>query len=264
MKTEETPKTTKPERKKRSKMPVAASQPVEGDKDTPQPAKAPPAPKQLANNAVRKLKAKLEALCAAPGTPDEGNAAKAKLDRLLARFDFGQADVSKDEIFSGRFDPAPVGTTIGVVQDWQVASAIKWAIEQATRIQCGFDGNVITARASSKTALKLAGIVSTIDGAFAELWARFKTFPTIQDGDKAVFIRGLYDGMMGEVIRDNLPRRIPVKQKRAKGRSVGFAAGLVAHPYTIAVDLGKSIRFQTPLPEVINQLETMKPKEITQ
>ena len=238
---------------------------TERAQDTRQPAKVAPAVKQVATKAARRLKAKLEALCAAPGTPEEGDAAKAKLDRLLERVDFGQADISKDELFSGSFAPAYASTTIGVVQDWQVASAIKWAIEQATKIQCGFDGNVITARATNGTALKLSNIVQTIDGAFVELWAKFKTFPTIQDGDKAVFIRGLYDGMMNEAKPANdLPRRAPVKLKRAKGRSVGFAAGLVAHPYSIAVDLGRSIRFNVPLPEVVNQLETMKPKEITQ
>jgi hypothetical protein len=62
---------------------------------------------------------------------------------------------------------------------------------------------------------------------------------------------------------ERLPSRISQPtRKRATRKAVGFAAGVMVHPYNVAVELGKSIRFNAPLPEVINQLNTHKPKEI--
>lgn len=62
-----------------------------------------PRAKVPSTNGARKLREKLEALAARPGTPEEGEAAREKLTRLEARYDFGQVDVSKEFLFAGHF-----------------------------------------------------------------------------------------------------------------------------------------------------------------
>lgn len=163
----------------------------------------------------------------------------------------------------GVLEAAPIAT----IPDWQLASAVKWAIESATGICCAFVGSELRAEATNGTVKKLAGIADTISGGFNALWTQFATFPTVTPADRGLFLRGLYDGMMNEQKPpgERLPARISQPtRKRATRKAVGFAAGVMVHPYNVAVELGKSIRFNVPLPEVINQLNTHKPKEITQ
>jgi hypothetical protein len=224
----------------------------------------PPKPKTPATPAQRKLKAKLEALKASPGTPDEGKAAAAKLARLLARADFTLPDVSKDEIFAGSFERSTTALPVMACDDWQLAASVKWAIETATGCGCIFQGSQLLAHATPRTATKLSGIADTIKDGFIGLWSKFRTFPTITPQDKAIFYRGLYDGMMNEAREGILPaRQAPKQSKRGKRAARPQETGFSLHPYTIAADLGRQIRFNVPLSEVINQLENQKPKEIT-
>ncbi len=225
----------------------------------------PPKPKILAGNGARILLTKLERLVEAPGTPDEGKAAAVKLARLRVKFDFGQADLAKEEIFAGTFTRAYDSRPLATIHDMSIASAVKWAIEQATGISCCFQGAELRAHATETTAAKLSGIAATISQGFGDLWLKFRTFPTISDVDRGIFLRGLWDGMMDDkaIAGEQLPRRAAIKPcRRAGKRAVGPVSGLCIHPYSIALDLGKSIRFNVPLPEVINQLEQQKPKEI--
>ena len=225
----------------------------------------PPRAKAPATNAARRLREKLNALIAAPGTADEGKAARTKLDRLEARFDFGQVAVGREGLFAGSYQPANDSRLVATIHDWAVANAVKWAIEQATGIKCAFYGNEIRAQATEKTAGKLAGIAATITDGFGALWQSFRQFPTVSEVDRSLFVRGLYDGMMNEIkpVGQPLPARASVKPcRRAGKRTVGHLAGIAVHPYAVALDLGRQIRFNAPLPEILDQLENMKPKEI--
>ncbi|HOY59545.1 MAG TPA: hypothetical protein PK640_15600, partial [Verrucomicrobiota bacterium] len=75
------------------------------------------------------------------------------------------------------------------------------------------------------------------------------------------------DGMMNDV-RDpghRLPgRSIPAKRRKVRTYSVNNAAGMQTHPYSIAVSLGKQIRFSAPLEQIAAELEPAAPKYLAQ
>lgn len=77
---------------------------------------------------------------------------------------------------------------------------------------------------------------------------------------------GLYDGMMNEV--RNVGQRLPsrprsTKMPKGKKRVVIRATGLHIHPYTVAVSLGKQIRFSVPLEQIASELEAVIQGKIT-
>ena len=77
---------------------------------------------------------------------------------------------------------------------------------------------------------------------------------------------GLYDGMMNEV--RNVGQRLPsrpgsTKKPKGKKRPVSGTAGLHIHPYTVAVSLGKQIRFSVPLAQIAAELEAVTQGKIT-
>jgi hypothetical protein len=78
---------------------------------------------------------------------------------------------------------------------------------------------------------------------------------------------GLYDGMMNEV--RNVGQRLPsraraMKMRKAKKGAVTRASGLHIHPYTVALSLGKQIRFSAPLEQITAELEAVTRKHLTQ
>ncbi len=69
---------------------------------------------------------------------------------------------------------------------------------------------------------------------------------------------GLYDGMMNETRNAGqpLPSRLGLaRRQRGRKRAAPLAAGLHVHPYTLAVGLGKQIRFSAPVEEIAAELE---------
>jgi hypothetical protein len=224
----------------------------------------PPRAKVPATPGARRLLPKLEFLAARPGTPDEGEAAKKKLARLLAKYDFKAPDASREELFSGGFEPDPTARPVLSCRDWALMSAVQWAIEQSTGLRCLIRGDQLLACTTPKTAAKLEAIGRTISEGFAALWGKFSAFPAVSPADRPLFLRGMYDGMMNEQKPEGerLPARVAVKMPRAKRNAVALPSGIGLHPYTVALDLGRQIRFNAPLPEVINQLEAMDPKRI--
>jgi hypothetical protein len=215
--------------------------------------------KTKASNAARAVRAKLQALAERPGTPEEGAAAHKKLARLLEKYDFSQADISKDDIFKGTWRTSTRAAQVARLEDYTLSSHIKWAIEAATGIPCMFHGDEIHALTDPRTAAKLAGIADTIAAGFRQLWEQFSAAPGVIPQDKPLFFRGLYDGMMNEArsIGQPLPQRATTpKTARAKRRAVGHVAGLNLHPYTVAEALGRQIRFSVPLPTISNELQT--------
>jgi AcrR family transcriptional regulator len=81
---------------------------------------------------------------------------------------------------------------------------------------------------------------------------------------RAAFLNA-HDGMMSETpkIGERLPSR-PGVTKAPKGKKsfVPRASGLYVHPYTMAVSLGKQLRFSVPLEQVTAELDAVTQKPL--
>lgn len=219
-----------------------------------------------ANTKARALLAKLTAL-AERGVNGERAAAQKKLDRLKSRFDFSAPDPNGPDLFAGVFRKSPYAMPVCVVPDRDAASAIKWALESACGIPCRFKGDEIYAEATPATAKQLGTIARTIAESFSTLWQTFKGEREIAIADRQCFFMGLYDGMMNEqrAIGSRLPAdAVPQNKKRMKKNAIGFAPGLTIHPYTVAVNLGRKVRFSVPIMEVNNELAEQIKKQLEQ
>ncbi len=217
---------------------------------------------------ARALLVKLQAL-ADRGIDGEKATAKRKLAQLKAAYDFGLPNAeNKDDIFSGRYQAKRgASVTVATIADIEIGNFVKWAIASATGVECMFRGHQLVAEVNPTSARRLKGVAKTIADGFRELWARFAAVPGVDPADRAAFFAGLYDGMMGEVRGQGqpLPGRRGVKPVPKPGkRTVALvpAPGLHVHPYTIAVGLGKQIRFSVPLDTIVGELETLVKGEI--
>ncbi len=220
-----------------------------------------------ANAKARALLGKLMAL-AERGIDGERQAAQRKLKRLKARFDFSAPDPAETpDLFSGRFKPATKARPIFSFgpDEFEIANSVKWAIESATRISCVYRDRELRAEASAPTAKRLEEIARHIAACFRALLDQFNSAESVSTADRGSFVRGLYDGMMNEA-RDPgqpLPGRPGAvrKQKRRKGATpraadaAPRAAALHVHPYTLAVGLGRQIRFSAPVERIAAELE---------
>jgi hypothetical protein len=222
-----------------------------------------------ANSKARALLKKLLAL-AERGIDGEKASAQRKIHRLKARFDFSAPDPTETpDLFSGsykRSDTARPIYSFGPTE-FEVANSVKWAIESATGIQCVYRDRVLMAEASLATARRLEGTALHIASSFRALIDKFSTVGGVSAQDRGVFVMGLYDGMMNEIrnIGQPLPSR-PGSAKRQKGkkRPASLSSGLHVHPYTLAVGLGKQIRFSVPVEEIAAELEATLRKCLAQ
>jgi hypothetical protein len=203
---------------------------------------------------------KLQAL-AERGVAGERTAAQHKIDRLKARFDFsGSVPTETPDLFQGRFQGAGKARRICTFAraEFDLANAVKWAIENATGIHCLHRDGDLLAEASPATAKRLSAIAGHIATAFRALIAQFDQVAGPNLADRGAFVMGLYDGMMNEArdVGQPLPGRAPVKKKgRATRAVVNTGGGLHVHPYTLAVGLGRQIRFSVPLAEITAELD---------
>src|SRR5271165_3928756 len=126
---------------------------------------------------------------------------------------------------------------------------------RATGIHCLYRGCDLLAEAASGTANRLAEHISQ---SFRALVARFSAVNGVSPADRGVFIMGLYDRMMNEVrdVGQPLTSRSGLKRRgRAKKSAVSAVTDLHIHPYTLAVGLGRQIRFSVPLQEIAEELD---------
>jgi hypothetical protein len=227
-------------------------------------AKAKPADAQ-----ARALLKKLEAL-AERGVDGEKTSARAKIARLKARFDFTGADPVKTiDLFFGNFQQSIKARRVYSfhANEFDLANAVKWAIESATQIPCVFRDGELLAEAAPATIKRLAEISAHIANSFRALLEKFSTVDGVKLNDRTAFVMGLYDGMMNEA--RSAGQRLPspaVKKKRGKAKksAVAHAPGLHIHPYTTALSLGKQIRFSAPLAQIAAELEAVIQKHLTQ
>ena len=127
---------------------------------------------------------------------------------------------------------------------------MKWAIESATKIQCVYRDRVLLAEASPATARKLEEIALHIASSFRALLDRFSSVEGVSADDRGVFVLGLYDGMMNETRNAGQPlpsRPGSAKRQRGRKRTAPRGASLHVHPYSLAVGLGKQVRWRRSL-----------------
>ncbi len=221
-----------------------------------------------ANSKARALLAKLEAL-AERGIDGEREAAKHKLARLKARLNFTAPDPADKgpDLFAGKFRRGSLGVEIYSFQagDFDIANCVKWAIESATRIPCSYRNGHLLAEAAPGTAAKLADIAVHITESFRSLVDKFQSVQGVNGSDRNVFVMGLYDGMMNQKreIGQRLPGRAAVvKLRKGKKQAVTQAPGLHIHPYSIALDLGRQIRFSVPVENIVAEMDNAVRKQL--
>lgn len=205
---------------------------------------------------------KLQAL-AERGIDGEKISAQKKIARLKARFDFAAPDLTETpDLFLGSFKRASKARWIYSFggHEVDVANSVKWAIESATKIPCVYRGRDLLAEATPSTANRLTDIAGHIANSFRALIDKFSAVDGVSVTDRSVFVMGLYDGMMNEV--RNVGQRLPSRPRstkipKGKKRAVIRATGLHIHPYTVAVSLGKQIRFSVPLEQIAAELEAV-------
>lgn len=224
-----------------------------------------------ANPKARALLGKLERLAdpANGGTPDEIATARHKLQRLRSHYDFSEPDpeaLEQLDIFAGIHSQRPARRTVHVhsfePSDFDIANSVKWAIEQATRIPCTFRGDALSAAVTVATAKRLAKAAKHITQSFKALLEQFGKLAGVTAADRRLFVRGLYDGMMDDPrgVGERLPGHAFPRGKHNK--SAKKLAGrppqppqLAVHPYTVALALGRQIRFAAPLEAIAAELD---------
>ena len=217
------------------------------------------------------LHQKLHAL-AQRGVEGERETARGKLARLQARYDFSApALADAPDLFSGRFARSSTARHIYSFKNNEtaLASSVKWAIETATKVRCLHRRADLLAEATPATARRLSEISDHIAQSFRVLLDRYRVLDGVTAADRSVFLLGLYDGMMNEVREpgQRLPGRANFpKRRRGRTGSAKSTAGMPAqaHPYSIAVSLGRQIRFLTPLAQIAAELEAVAPKLLAQ
>jgi hypothetical protein len=215
-----------------------------------------------ASTKARAVLRKLQAL-AERGVDGEKFVAQRKIARLKARFDFDAPGPAETlDLFQGVFKRSSKARWIYsfTPSEFDVANQVKWAIETATGIPCLYRDCDLLAEASPSTANRLAGIAEHISQSFRALVAKFGALNGVSVADRGVFVMGLYDGMMND-LRDMgqpLPSRPGLRRRGRVKKPAGTpATGLHVHPYTLAVGLGKQIRFSVPLQEVAGELDRL-------
>ena len=150
-----------------------------------------------ANERARALLKKLQAL-AEQGIAGEKISAQNKLARLKARFDFTEPDPAETpDLFLGSFKRSTMARRIYSFtgNEFDVANAVKWAIESATNIPCVYRDRDLMAEATPSTANRLTEIAVHIAHSFRALLDKFSAVDGVSVTDRGVFVMGLYDGM---------------------------------------------------------------------
>lgn len=223
--------------------------------------------KSAAKPAHHTLREKLQRLCDSP-VAGEAEAAKLKLKRLLARYDFDTPlEPSGPDLFAGvsvtgKNRKSQLLFTFDIA-DSDVAGFVQWAMEQAYDVETGIRGgmqreNSIWVEAPADAMPELKRVSETIRAQFIGLWKTLREKADVEPDDRKPFMLGLYDGMMDDPRQPGqaLPQRMGLFSKKkkkakpkpkptadAKGKKVAHRPGLATHPYTLALELGRQIRF---------------------
>ena len=223
-------------------------------------------PKRPATEKARALRRKLEAL-AERGINGEKTAAQHKLKRLLAAVDFETADPTETPDIFARVRFAPGSTAHCVytfnADETELASTVKWCVEQGAKIPCHFQGRELRASINDRGADELRALTLHLATSFRALWSQFAT---VQPQARTVFLMGLYDGVMNETrpAGQMLPavKNQPLKPAGKKRSALQAPPGLNLNPYSIALPLGAKIRVSFDIPAITADLEQTLQKAI--
>jgi hypothetical protein len=221
-----------------------------------------------ATSKARATLKKIQAL-ADRGIDGEKLAAQRKIDRLKALYDFDAPEAAETpDLFQGKFKRSSKAKWIYTFThaEFEVANAVKWAIEEATGIHCLHRESDLLAEAAASTATRLARVADQISRSFRTLVAQYSAATGVGSADRGLFIRGLYDGMMNDPRQTGQPLPGgpgPAKKKGTRKPKASAATGLHLHPYSVALGLGRQIRFSVPLEEITAELDDITRGHLT-
>lgn len=216
---------------------------------------------------ARALLLKLSAL-AERGIGGEQTQAAARLAKLKAAYDFALPDEDqKDDLFAGVFRPSP-GAASSVclfeASEIELSSFVKWCIEGGSGVPCSFSGQSLRVQATGATADKLSRIALQLADGFRTLTRQFcERCPE----DSSLFARGLLDGVLNDERHQGEPlpprRAVATKMRGKKRLAVASSAKLNIHPYSLALPLGKQLRFSVSIEKISGELaEQLAPRQI--
>lgn len=221
-----------------------------------------PKPKKKPTPAARALYRKIKAL-ADSGIAGEATAAKLKLERLCAKFDFSAPDDSCADIFNGcNFPRDPVAREVVTIPlaDTELSTFVIGAIANGLHVETCIRQKPtdwttqILAHVPLGSLIHLSKIAEHVTTSFRGAWQAFAKLPGVAAQDRGVFFRGLYDGMMNDARTGPLPTR-----QRPKTRRKSISAATTLHPYSIALDIGAKIRFAAPMEEISAIIDNHNP-----
>ncbi len=234
--------------------------------------------KPPATDVHRKLREKLLRLCDSP-VAGEAAAAKHKLERLLGKYDFNgkSAQDAAQAATADLFEQVRVPVSRGKARllfsfepaESDIASFAQWAIEKSYSVKACIRSQSdwrtsIWVNANAPAMPELQKVAATIRSQFVTLWETLRKKADVEPTDRRPFMLGLYDGMMDDPRQPGqmLPQRGFAAGKRrpkakVKARKSDRAApGLATHPYTLAVELGRQIRFCATVEQTTAALES--------
>lgn len=218
-----------------------------------------------AGKKVREILKKLEAL-AERGIDGEKLVAQAKIRLLKERYDFDVPESAEmPDLFKGVFKRGRKAQRIYSFPhaEFELANFVKWAIEIASGVNCFFRNGDLVAEATVTSARQLSRIAEHIALSFRALLAEFNLVPGVSNADRALFVRGLYDGMMNDPRQVGQPLPSPsINRKKVSNRQTRVTSGLNVHPYGVAVALGKQIRFSVPVEQISAELKAATQKSL--
>lgn len=193
------------------------------------------------------------------GTEHEARVARDKLAKLEAALDFeSDTDEPQADLFSG----LPAFSAISgrqtrvlsvVEEETEIGSYVKWAFLDRLNLSSIWkklpSGRNELMIPIAKTDLPpLKELADHIQKSFSTALREFTAGGTVNNGKRAPFLSGLYDGMMGAG-RDagiRVPSAIGSGRTRKKPKKVAAAPALEIHPYELGLALGTKIAMKIP------------------
>ena len=188
------------------------------------------------------------------GTEHEARIARTKLDKLETEVAFvGEPHEGQGDLFSALpvFSRSPNGQSriLSVEEkDSEIGSYVKWALLERLNLPSTWKK-----RPSGRSELivpvprselpPLRELADHIQKSFATVLREYTAEGTVNNGKRAPFLGGLYDGMMGSG-RDagvRVPAAIGSPRKGKKRNRTGAEPVLEIHPYELGLALGAKI-----------------------
>ncbi|MEX1118770.1 MAG: hypothetical protein WEB60_08245 [Terrimicrobiaceae bacterium] len=229
--------------------------------------------KKIATTEIHNKRARLKEM-AERGTEHEAKVALSKLKALENLFDFSGPDKeTTPNLFDGvhlkREGPSRSMRIISVEPaELEIGSYVKWAFLDRFRADSTWkktkSGKTeLHMNVDSSSAGQLRRVGDHIQKSFRAIWGEFSQGGTINTGQRAPFLSGVYDGMMGggrpEGVR--VPSALggsPSKKRRAGKPSKKQSDPVVGmHPYELGLALGEKIAMKVPPKSLPGELQKL-------